>query len=72
MPFEARSRAAPVRSASVGTGLGPRTGPEKATDRGDGSGYTDRPPGFLASPGILGFPLIIIVSLVAGLVLGGL
>jgi hypothetical protein len=32
---------------SVRTGLRPRTGPEKATDGADGSGYADHPPGFL-------------------------
>src|ERR1039457_604166 len=32
---------------SVRTGLGPRTGAEKATDGAGGSGHADRPPGFL-------------------------
>ena len=36
-----------VRYASVGIGLGPRTGAEKPTDGGGGSGYADRPPGFV-------------------------
>src|ERR1019366_974746 len=46
--FEAPFRAAAVRYASVGTGLGPRTGAEKPTDGGGGSGYADRPPGFVS------------------------
>jgi hypothetical protein len=38
----------PVRYASVRTGPVARTGAEKATDGAGGSGYADRPPGFLA------------------------
>ena len=43
--FEAPSCAAHVHYASVGTGLGPRTGAE-THGRGRGSGYADRPAGF--------------------------
>jgi hypothetical protein len=47
MPFEAASGAPAVRYVSVRTGLSPRTGAEKPTDVAGGSGYADRPPGFL-------------------------
>jgi hypothetical protein len=48
MCSEVRFRAAAVRYASVGTGLGSRTGAEKPTDGAGGSGYADRPRGFLS------------------------
>jgi hypothetical protein len=47
MCSEVRFLAAAVRYASVGTGLGPRTGTVKPTDGAGGSGYADRPPGFV-------------------------
>ena len=44
----------PCRYASVNTGLGPRTGPEKSTDGAAGGGYTDLPTGSMSLPGISG------------------
>jgi hypothetical protein len=47
--FEAPSRAATVRYASVRIGLGLRTGAEKPPDGVGRSGYADRLRGFAAS-----------------------
>src|ERR1700722_6377194 len=49
MRSEAGFGSAAVRYASVGTGLVARTGAEKPTDGGGGSGYTDRHAPLLAS-----------------------
>src|ERR1700743_3796308 len=71
MPFEALSRAAAVRYASVRRGLGPRTGGGKPTDGTGGSGYADRPSGFAPLTWHFRISLILIVSLLAGLGFGG-
>ena len=71
MPFEALSRAAAVRYASVRSGLGPRTGAEKPADGTGGSGYAGRPPGFAPLTWHFRIPLMLIVALLAGLGFGG-
>jgi hypothetical protein len=67
MPFEAPSRAAAVRYASVHSGLDPRTGGGKPTDGTGRSGYVDRPSGFVPLTWYFRIPLIIIVSFLTGL-----